>query len=121
MESSDDGDKEVEEVKADESGEIADGSEQKAESTEKVESEVPVEVEKKKTGLNMSGIAITVLGVLGLIGGILYDPLMNIVDSSHPAEMSIGIMQMMGIVVAVLVLVAGVMIIITKRKKPSKS
>jgi cell division protein FtsN len=28
---------------------------------------------------------------------------------------------MMGIVVAVLVLVAGVMIIITKRKKPSKS
>ena len=121
MESSDGNDKEVEDVTADESGEKADESEQKPEKSGKVNSKEPAAPGKKKIGLNMVGVVITVLGVLGLIGAVLLDPFMNIVDSSHPAAMNIGIMQMIGIAVAVLVLVAGVMITIAKREKPSKS
>jgi hypothetical protein len=124
MESSDVNNKEVEDVTAVESEQEheedkADASPQKAGRSEKAQSKKPSAVEKKKSGPNILGVAISVLGILGLIGGVLLDPFMNIVDSSHPAAMNIGMMQMIGIAVAVLVLVAGVMITITKGKKPS--
>lgn len=123
MESSDGNDNEVEDVTAVESEqgteeEKADESGQKAKE-KKANGKKPAAAQTKKSGPNTLGIAISILGVLGLIGGVLLDPFMNIVDSSHPAAMNIGIMQMIGIAVAVLVLVAGVMMTIAKRKRPS--
>jgi len=120
MESSNDNDKDVEDVTADASEQT---EEQKADESEemagKAKSKEPEAVKTKKPGLNMIGVVVSVLGVLGLIGAVLLDPFMNIVDSSHPAAMNIGFMQMIGLAVAVLVLAAGVMITISKRKKPS--
>ena len=64
----------------------------------------------------MAGLAITVLGALGVAGAVVLDPVMNMMDSSHSATIAIGMMQMGGIAVAAVVLVAGVLISM-KRKK----
>jgi hypothetical protein len=81
----------------------------------KQDEELP-EPGKQKSGVPMAGLAITALGALGVAGAIVLDPVMNMVDSSHPATMAIGMMQMIGIAVAAVVLVAGILVSM-KRKK----
>lgn len=76
----------------------------------------PLAPGKKKSGVPMAGLTITVLGAIGIAGAVVLDPMMNAVDSSHPAAIAIGTMQMVGIAVAAVVLVAGVLVSM-KRKK----
>jgi hypothetical protein len=73
----------------------------------------------KKPGLSMAGLMITVLGAIGIVGAYLLDPILNMTDSSHPAGISIGNTQMMGIGVAAVVLVVGILTVIKPHKKPS--
>ncbi len=64
----------------------------------------------KKAGPNKAGIAIAALGALGLAGAVLLDPILNLLDSKHPAGINIGTTQMAGLMAAVIVLAAGVVI-----------
>lgn len=82
-----------------------------------IESPAP---KKKKTGVSMVGLMIMLVGALGLVGAFVFDPIMNMMDSSHPADINIGNTQMIGIVVAAIVLVVGIIITVLMRKKPSR-
>ena len=101
-----------------EDGEQAEDEKKKVEADAEEEPTAPV---KKKAGLNMGGVVIAILGVLGLIGAVLWDPFMNILESKHAADINIGSTQIYGIVAAVLVLLVGVMIIFAMRKKTTAS
>ncbi|MBM4250034.1 MAG: hypothetical protein FJ149_11545 [Euryarchaeota archaeon] len=81
------------------------------------EEEKPPLKGEKKPGPNMAGIVIAVIGALGLVGAVLLDLLLNIIDPAHPADISIGPSQMAGILIAILVLVAGVVVAFAMRKK----
>ena len=85
---------------------------------EKTEAEPPAP-KAKKSGLSMAGLIVTVLGAVGTVGAFLLDPILNMTDSSHPAGISIGNIQMMVIGVAAVVLIVGIVIIVLPRKKPS--
>jgi uncharacterized membrane protein YdbT with pleckstrin-like domain len=125
------GDGEEAEVKVVEAEKVEDEPEDKAEAEEKEEAEPkkektqkkpekePPVPKSKKSGLSMAGLIITVLGAIGIAGAVLLDPIMNLMDSSHPAEISIGNMQMIGIVAAAVVLIVGIIITVITRKKPS--
>jgi hypothetical protein len=76
---------------------------------------------KKKAGLNMGGVAISIVGVLGVVGAVLWDPFMNILDSKRSAAINVGTTQLFGIVAAALVLVVGVIIVFAMRKKTAAS
>lgn len=104
------------EEKPKETGQVPEKEKDEAEKAGK-EKEEPPPKEKIKPGLNTTGLVIAVLGVLGLAGAILLDPILNIIDSAHPAGISIGPSQMAGIAVAALVLVAGVVIAFAMRRK----
>jgi len=134
MEKSEEG--EEEQVEVIEAEKVDEGSENAEEAEEEDETEKEKEVEtgkkesraepdeetsapKKKAGLPMAGIIITVLGAIGIVGAVLLDPIMNMTNQSHPADIIIGNMQMIGIAVAAVVLVVGIVITVLMRKKDS--
>jgi len=84
------------------------------------EEEPPAPV-KKKAGPSMGGVAIAIVGVLGVIGAVLWDPFMNIMDSKRSAAINVGTTQLFGIVAAALVLVVGVIIVFAMRRKTTAS
>jgi len=94
------------------------GEEEKkeAEETPDEKEEEPPAHEPKKAGPNKLGLVISVVGILGVMGAVLLDPLMNILDSKHPADINIGTTQMAGVLVAAIVLVAGIVITFAMRK-----
>jgi hypothetical protein len=115
------GDEPVEEAEKVEAGEIT-GEKAEAEKEDAGEAssereEEPAARMPKKAGLNMGGIVIAALGGAGILGALLLDPLMNLVDSKHPADINIGPTQLLGVVVAALVLAAGGVIAFVMRKK----
>jgi hypothetical protein len=69
-----------------------------------------------KPGPNLVGIAVAVLGALGLGGAILLDPLLNLIDNNHPAEPSIGTSQLAIMIAAAPVMMAGIIIAFTLRR-----
>jgi cobalamin biosynthesis Mg chelatase CobN len=71
---------------------------------------------KKKSGIPMIGLIVTLLGAIGIVGAVLLDPIMNMMDASHPAAIAIGSMQMIGVGVAAIVLVVGIVIAVVMRK-----
>jgi F0F1-type ATP synthase assembly protein I len=71
---------------------------------------------KKKSGIPMIGLIVTLLGAIGIVGAVLLDPIMNMMDASHPAGIAIGSMQMIGVGVAAMVLVVGIVIAVVMRK-----
>ena len=74
--------------------------------------------EEKKGGLNMGGMILAVLGVLGTIGAVLLDPILHMTDSKHSADIVIGPTQIMLILVGVIILVAGLAVAFVFRSKP---
>jgi uncharacterized membrane protein YcjF (UPF0283 family) len=108
------------------------GEQNKAEEEDETEKEKEVETEKnksraepgegtsapkkKKSGLPMAGMMVTALGAVGIVGAVLLDPIMNAMNHSHPADIAIGSTQMIGIAVAAVVLVVGIVITVVMRK-----
>lgn len=93
--------------------------EKDAEDVVEVKSEEPAAPKKKSAFKDMSEIAIVLVGALALVGALLLDPILNIFDSDHSADINIGTTQMMGVVAAMVILIAGVVMIAVSRKKPS--
>jgi len=81
------------------------------------DSEGPTDQETKKAGLSKGGIALSALGALGIVAGVLLDPLQNLVDSNHPAAFNIGSTQLAGILVAACVMVIGIAMTFTMRTR----
>jgi len=93
--------------------------EKDAEEVVEVKSEEPAAPKKKSALVNMAEIVIVLVGVVGVVGALLLDPVMNIFDSGHSADINIGTTQMMGVVAAMVVLIAGLVMIAVSRIKPS--
>jgi uncharacterized membrane protein YdbT with pleckstrin-like domain len=89
----------------------------KEEETPDEEDREPPAGEPMKAGLNKVGIVVSVLGILGVVGAVLLDPVMNILDSKHSAAIIIGPTQMAGVLVAAVVLVVGLVITFAMRKR----
>jgi len=73
----------------------------------------------KKSGISMPGLIVTVLGAIGIVGAVILDPIMNMMDSSHSADIIIGNTHMMVVVAAAVVLIVGIVITVLTRKKPA--
>jgi len=69
------------------------------------------------TEVNRVGTVIYLLGALGVMVGTLQDPLMNIIDSSHPATITMGAMQLAVVLISAIVMVAGFFIMFFMPKK----
>jgi hypothetical protein len=115
---SSDPEKDKEDIKAKED------ADEKTEETDKEEDETPDEGEKEppagepmKAGLNKVGIVVSALGILGVLGAVLLDPVMNILDSKHSSAIIIGPTQMAGVLAAAVVLVVGLVITFAMRKR----
>ena len=100
---------------------VKEDSKEKTEEVEEVKEEKSKHpAPKKKSILSLSGLIIAVLGALGLVGAILLDPLMNMTDSNHSADINIGGTQMMAVLAAAMVVIVGMVITIIMRSKSAK-
>ena len=109
-------DAEENDVKEDTDDKTKEKEQEDEETPDEKEEEPPAEA-PRKAGLNKGGIVVTVLGVLGIVGAVLLDPLMNLVYSEHSADINMGTAQMAGVLVAVIVLIAGIVITFAMRRK----
>jgi len=107
--------KEAERVDAEEADDVAEEKKEDEQTPVKKEAAPPA-AKPKNAGLNKGGIVIALLGGLGLAGAALLDPLLNILDSKHPADINIGPTQMLGIAAAAIVLAVGIVVAFAMRK-----
>jgi uncharacterized membrane protein YdbT with pleckstrin-like domain len=99
-------------------GEQKEDETEEEEPKKKPKNEPPAQ-KAKKSGPSMIGLIIIFLGAVGIVGAFLLDPILNMTDSSHPAAIAIGTIQMMGIALAAVVLIIGIVITVMPRKKAS--